>query len=410
MNRSHGEDWYRVSCTGDYEAAWRGVLSTSVIRLAINKEELTNYTSSVPSVSMLAALQEMCPLWEFRDVSLRPFAIPGYNASKWRRAPDTALKLALAILGKDPNRLVNVPPADVFLRFDAGTFGPRGQPLISLIADLSSIHLGRSSSLRWDGRRMFDAGLRASIRMAARIVAISEHTRCTVARLFPEAEAKLIVIHNGLAPDWFRPSSDRSSKELPAERRYWIWYGQITPRKNIERLLRAYGHLLRAHAAFRKVPDLVMVTKAGAGRGIAHRLVRELRLEDRVRFVDPVTLPELVELVRSSVGVVFPSLYEGFGMPVVEGMAVGVPVLTSNVTAMPEVAGGQAILVDPYDVASIARGMTELLEPALWSADRVAARRNWAQRFTAQRAAEAYAELIEEVVEESRRKRGAWSQ
>jgi len=94
---------------------------------------------------------------------------------------------------------------------------------------------------------------------------------------------------------------------------------------------------------------------------------------------------------------VFPSLYEGFGMPVVEAMACGVPVLTSDRTAMPEVAGGLAMLCDPENVGSIADGMRGLLSPAQIEPDAIAARRAWASRFTARRAACAYSALIDRV-------------
>ncbi|HZA68004.1 MAG TPA: glycosyltransferase, partial [Geminicoccaceae bacterium] len=93
-----------------------------------------------------------------------------------------------------------------------------------------------------------------------------------------------------------------------------------------------------------------------------------------------------------------PSLYEGFGMPVVEAMACGVPVLTSDRTAMPEVAGELAALCDPEDVGSIADGMRALLSPAQVAPGAIAARKAWASRFTARRAACAYSALIDRVV------------
>ncbi|MEJ5232953.1 MAG: glycosyltransferase family 1 protein [Geminicoccaceae bacterium] len=380
------------------------------LTVAISSDDLRVYTSSTPSRAMLDELRVMRPDWRFVDASLGVMSLPLPSDRRLFRVPHTVVKLGLSVSGLDPDRLVRPKRADVFVRFNPGTFGPAGRPLISLVADLSAARLGELSSLRRYARIMNAASLKATIHSAARIVCISEFTRKDLIALYPESELRSVVIHNGLAPEWFAEGVSVRRPQPGARRSYyWIWYGQITPRKNVERLIHAYARVLREHHDASVVPNLLLVARFLSSERIIRNIVREHGLEDRVEFREPVPLLDLVELVKNSAGVVFPSLFEGFGMPVAEGLAVGVPVLTSNTTAMPEIAGGHAVLVDPWDTGSIERGLIELLHPSQWSDGRRASRRAWAERFTVRRSAEAYAALIEEVVSEERRSTDPWS-
>jgi glycosyltransferase involved in cell wall biosynthesis len=291
--------------------------------------------------------------------------------------------------------------ADIYLRLDAGTMGPKGVPLINLVTDLSSLKGARCSSMSWAGRRIYRRLLRES-GLANRTVCISGATARDVANLVPEMEGRISVICNGIADEWLAPITLGERNLGAASRPYFIWYGFISPRKNILRLLLGYAEATRkADGPF---PDLLLVGDSPAGQSPLDKKIKGLGLEGNVRRLPPQPLDVIIKLVSESNGLVFPSLIEGFGMPIIEAYARGIPVLTSNVTSMPEVAGGLSDLCDPEDTASIAEGLLRLAHPARMLPEFIAKRRSYAEGFSAQRAAATYSGLIDEVLSERRPK------
>src|SRR5207237_505222 len=149
------------------------------------------------------------------------------------------------------------------------------------------------------------------------------------------------------------PEVVESPTGAPVERpyglpdRYFLFVGTLQPRKNLGRVLRAFARVSRTGAA---PAVLVLAGAAGRGSPALRQQVSELGLEDRVRWLGYVPEADLPALYAGALAFVFPSLYEGFGLPVVEAMAWGAPVITSSVSSLPEVAGDAALLVDPYDV------------------------------------------------------------
>lgn len=139
--------------------------------------------------------------------------------------------------------------------------------------------------------------------------------------------------------------------------RYVLALGTIEPRKNHVRLLAAFERVAEA------LPDLRLVLVGGPGwrDGRFRRALERCRVRDRVVLAGHQPEPALAALLASCSVMAYPSLYEGFGLPVLEAMAAGAPVVTSRISSMPEVAGGAAVLVDPMDVASIATGIMEAL-------------------------------------------------
>jgi glycosyltransferase involved in cell wall biosynthesis len=289
--------------------------------------------------------------------------------------------------------------ADIYLRLDAGVMGPKGVPLINLVTDLSSLQGARRSSMSWIGRRIYKRQLQES-GVADRTVCISRATARDVANLVPELAGRISVICNGIADEWLAPIALGERNLGAASRPYFIWYGFVAPRKNISRLLIGYGEALRkADAAF---PDLLLVGHSGVEKSPLDKKIKGLGLEGKVRRLPPQPQDLLIKLVSESNGLAFPSLFEGFGMPIIEAYARGIPVLTSNVTSMPEVAGGLSDLCNPEDAASIAEGLLRLAQPKQMQWERIAKRRTYAEGFSAQRAAAAYSDLIDEVLSERR--------
>ncbi|UBF29134.1 glycosyltransferase family 4 protein [Kovacikia minuta CCNUW1] len=145
-------------------------------------------------------------------------------------------------------------------------------------------------------------------------------------------------------------------------RNYFLYLGRINPYKNVQRLIAAFAALPN-HADYELwlagPPDKRYLPAL-------ENQIKELNLTERVKFLKYVPYGELPKIVNQAIALVFPSLWEGFGLPVLEAMACGTPVITSNLASLPEVAGDAAILVDPYNVGAIAHAMNDLItDPGL---------------------------------------------
>lgn len=199
-------------------------------------------------------------------------------------------------------------------------------------------------------------------RRASCLIAVSESTKKDILRFLDVPEKKVKVIYNGIDKA-FKPVTDSGALASVRKRyglpdKFILYLGTIQPRKNVEGLIRAFS-LLCKEPAFRH--ELVLAGEMGWKSEGVKGLIKNLSLEDRVRvpgYVEDVDVPALYSL---SDVFVFPSLCEGFGFPVLEAMACGTPVVTANVSSLPEVAGDAALLVDPHSVDDIADGMRRLL-------------------------------------------------
>lgn len=144
---------------------------------------------------------------------------------------------------------------------------------------------------------------------------------------------------------------------LNPERRYILVVGQYAPYKNHDGAIRAFTAACKAVDDI----DLVLVQRQGPSSASLLKLARRLGMGDRIRFTGPVERAELIQLYSSAELLLHPSLCEGFGNPVIEAMACGCPVITSSISAMPEVACGAALLADPHDTNDLARQIREVL-------------------------------------------------
>lgn len=217
-------------------------------------------------------------------------------------------------------------------------------------------------------RLELDLTTRWSLRAARMVIAISGATRDDLVRHYGADPARIAVIHHGLNSK-FRPSPPeaiaavRARYALPAN--YLLYVGTIQPRKNLARLIAAFAQAL---ASPHLPPDLQLVI-AGRRGWLTEQIEREaakLGVTQRVRFLGYLPDADLPALLSGAQAFTFPSLYEGFGMPVLEAMACGAPVLCADTSALPEVAGDAALLVNPHDTAAIAAAIVQLAsEPEL---------------------------------------------
>lgn len=194
-----------------------------------------------------------------------------------------------------------------------------------------------------------------AVRKSDRILTVSEASKRDILRFFDVAPEKVIVIYNAIderflaAPDDERMDLIRQRYQL--DHPFVLYVGNIKPHKNLERLIDAFGQV-RA----RGLDDLrlVIIGDELSKYPPLRRAVHRHRLDKHVRFLGFQPYDTLACFYRLARAFAFPSLYEGFGLPPLEAMACGTPVVTSNVSSLPEIAGGAALLVDPYDAASIA--------------------------------------------------------
>ncbi len=238
---------------------------------------------------------------------------------------------------------------------------PVALPTVVTINDLSwhyepSWH--PAERLRW-----IDRNLPATLRRARRFVAISQFTKDAVVRELGVPAARIDVVP--LAPaEEFRPvSAPDAAAALArhdlADRGYVFSISTLEPRKNFDRLLAA--HLLLPAALRRRAP-LVIAGGKGWGEVLARPEADAAIRDGTVRLLGHVADADLVTLTARAAVFAYVSLYEGFGLPVVEAMAAGTPIVASGTTAVGELASGAALLVDPLDIAAIAAGLRELLE------------------------------------------------
>lgn len=211
---------------------------------------------------------------------------------------------------------------------------------------------------RWLKGSLGNLGIRRAMTAADHIITVSESTRQAALSAHALSASKLTTVHHGVDPFFF----SRAAVSLPAHcqgRDFIFTLGNSLPYKNIPRLIRAFSILAPQY------PDLFLLL---VGRGESYpalvRLAGRLGLADRVLFSGPLSDAQVHACYAQALLFAFPSLVEGFGLPVLEAMASGCPVLTANTSSLAEIAGEAAVLIDPLEVEEIAAGMRRLLDSA----------------------------------------------
>ncbi len=242
----------------------------------------------------------------------------------------------------------------------------------------------------------------AAVRMADRIVTVSETSRRDLQSWFRLPENKLRVITEGPDPI-FRPEPEndqgkfvRRQLRIPSNMRYLLYVGGLSPHKNLPRLIEAFS---------RVEADNLLLVIVGDFRDVFHTHLSEIQtaiaaagLTDRVILPGFVPDSELVCLYSQAYALVQPSLMEGFGLPAVEAMACGTPVLSSRAGSLPEVIGDAGVFFDPSDVASMAATMSRLLADHRLRDDLALKALDRASLFTWDRAAKLLLESFDELV------------
>jgi len=249
------------------------------------------------------------------------------------------------------------------------------------IYDLSLDRLSQPSRKLFGQRRSFLRTRRTALR-ASRVVTISAHSTKDIVELYGVPRERIAIVSPAVGPEFYPvvdPAVQASIKARYGIRReaFVLSGGGTEPRKNIVGLIEAFGRATRLRGKL----NLVVVGGMERDADAILEAVRRARLDEAIIFPGHVPLEDLRVLYSACSLFVFPSLYEGFGMPVLEAMACGAPVVSSNASSLPEVVGDAALLVDPRSAAEIAAGLTQLLESESKRKELAARGRQRAERY-----------------------------
>ena len=228
------------------------------------------------------------------------------------------------------------------------------------------------------------------------VITVSGFTRDEVVALYGIPAAKITVAHNGVDPQFL----DGVSRSAPVEPPFFLAIGNLQPRKNLVTLIRAYRRLVRERP---DVPErLVIVGKEFFRAGSLYAEADELRRAGRIVFTGYLADDELVGLLQRATAFAYPSVYEGFGLPVVEAMAVGAPAMAADIPVMREVAGADAMLLPVTDEAAWADGLARMASDQALRSSLAARGRERAAGFSWERSARAVVSTLERAARRAR--------
>ena len=234
-------------------------------------------------------------------------------------------------------------------------------PIVATIHDAIPISNPEWNTMRY--RTLIAPVFKRTASWANKIITVSNYSKCSLVEHFNISSELIAVVPNGVDKSWFNPSKPEAISDLRKRydlpRRYIISVGTLQPRKNTLRLIEAYCSLPQD---LQKNHDLVLVGREGWKCQSILSRVSQGAPYGRILWLRYLPDDELQLLVKAAECFAFPSLSEGFGLPVLEAFAGKVPVITSNVTALPEVAGDAAVLVDPYTIDSIVHELSRVLD------------------------------------------------
>jgi glycosyltransferase involved in cell wall biosynthesis len=225
------------------------------------------------------------------------------------------------------------------------------------IHDLAPFRFPETNSVKYNLYWKFMT--RAAVRRARRIIAVSDFTRSEILDMFPGAGERIEVVPEAAAA-CFVPGdvTDEKLMSFGITRPYVVTAAKYEPRKNLERCIRAFMQgPARCHSGVR----LVVAGAMGWKNRNLEQLLREREIRDRIVLTGYLDQPALVDVIRGAEALIVPSIYEGFGLPVLEGMACGTPVICARAASLPEIGAEAALYFDPFDIESMAGVMTECL-------------------------------------------------
>jgi len=294
---------------------------------------------------------------------------------------------------------------DVF--FSMTHYGPRFSkvPYVVTIHDLS--YLRYPEMFKKNDLYQLTNWTKYSVKNAAHIIAVSQTTKDDIVKNYHVSPSKITVTYEGYDENRFEPQPKSKVESVKSKYKikegYIIFVGTLQPRKNLERLLEAFSSLVHRSSNSQtmnyelRTMNLVIVGKKGWMYDQIFEKVKMLKLQDSVIFTDYVPDVDLPALISGAQAYILPSLWEGFGLPVIEAQACGVPVVVSNASSLPEIVGDSGILIDPNSADSIASGIKNVLTNNQTRSDLVEKGFENIKRFSWEKCAKETLQVLEKI-------------
>jgi glycosyltransferase involved in cell wall biosynthesis len=296
-----------------------------------------------------------------------------------------------------PRRLKNIK-ADVFVSMDGFCSLRTKVPQVLTIHDLNFMHHPEHMATRF--RTYLPKRTKQFVQRARTLTTVSHYSAKDIQQTF-QIHKHIEVIYNAAA-DVFVPLADEQINAIRARltngKPYFLFVSSIHPRKNLERILQAYE--IARNEGYHNMPLVVVGRRFWMSESI-DKLLLNMTFQKDVLFVGSLAQTELAQVTGAAHALIYASLYEGFGIPIIEAMQCGVPVITSNCTAMPEVAGNAALLIDPYQTEEIAEAMCRIASDPQYHKQLAMAGKIQATKFNWQSSADLFWRVIEKTVKDS---------
>jgi glycosyltransferase involved in cell wall biosynthesis len=237
-----------------------------------------------------------------------------------------------------------------------------GLKTVMVVHDLGAEYLPGTHQLKQ--RLYLKAITKYQLKTATKLIAVSESTKKDLVSKVGIRSENIKVIYEGLDSNQYTSVNDDAlinilNRYVLKKRKYFLFVGTIQPRKNLARLIQAFNDFSLTD---KKDINLVLAGSKGWLSEEIYALPKTLGIEKKVKFLGHVPDEDLSGIYSGALAFVFPSLFEGFGLPVLEAMACGVPVITSDTSSMPEVAGNAALLINPESGEEIAKSLKKIAE------------------------------------------------
>lgn len=283
----------------------------------------------------------------------------------------------------------------VFLPYSDVPPGTGGRKIVATLHDLIPVTHPEFSTPALS--RRFERRVRRSLERCDTIIAVSEHTRSQAIEHFDIEASRIVCVPNGISTSFFdngdANSTPRGSDDQDLPDRFLLHVGTIEPRKNLARLVRAFDAIALRDPNL----HLILVGRPAWGMAELAEAIASARHKNRIVVTGPVPGHTLPSLYRKATAFVFPSLAEGFGIPPLEAMACGCPVVAADATSIPEIVGGAGELFDPTDESAIAEAIERVTRDESRRADMAQRGRTRAAEFSWTCTARATMRILETV-------------
>lgn len=341
-----------------------------------HKSSITNhvYLKSEP----LPSLPEEANNWKYRVFG------PGKLWTQWRLPLDLYL---------------HRPRPDVF--FSPTHYAPRFSPVPTVVSVMDLSYLKFPELFNKSDLYQLRSWTAYSVKHAAKVLTISNSSKDDIINAYNVSPEKVVTVYPGiketvnLEPQIYGMNQLQAKYHLSGN--YILFVGTLQPRKNISRLIEAFSRI-KKHEAGIKDLELVIIGKRGWLYEEILAAPEKFGVKNSVKFLQGVTDEELAVFYKHALCYVLPSLYEGFGLPILEAMKHGCPVITSNVSSLPEAGGNAALYVDPENIGDIAEKIAKLISDKSLREELVEKGKKQVAKFSWDKAARETLEVLQEVV------------